>query len=157
MKVCMLGMFLLVSAASVSAQKPEPAQDVSYCELVKTPQHFKGKRIRVRAIYRYGFEVSSLDSPRCCPERGAKTWVEIEPELDRGSHRLYRKFPDGMGLALATFEGKFESGGPFGDGGYQLMLTVDKIENLEGVAKISVNHVPAWVPKCDPPQTTQPR
>lgn len=52
-----------------------------------------------------------------------------------------------MGLALATFEGTFESGGPYGDGGYRLKFTVDKIEKLEAVAKPSTDHHPAWVPK----------
>ena len=50
-----------------------------------------------------------------------------------------------MGLALATFEGTFESGRPYGDGGYRLKFTVDKIEKLEATAKPSTDYHPAWV------------
>lgn len=32
--------------------------------------------------------------------------------LEGNSLKHYRKFPKGMGLALAIFEGRFESGGP---------------------------------------------
>jgi hypothetical protein len=139
---------LLAFGHSGATQKPGMiAQEVSYCDLVKAPQQFAGKRIRVRAIYKYGFEIQRLDPPACCPEREAKIWVEIEDELQGGSLKLYRKFPKGMGLSLATFEGIFEAGGPYGDGGYRLKFTIDTIENLEATAKISTRHEPAWVPK----------
>jgi hypothetical protein len=50
-----------------------------------------------------------------------------------------------MGLALATFEGTFEKGGPYGDGGYRFKLNVDKIDKLEATAKAS-NHGIPWIP-----------
>jgi hypothetical protein len=128
MKSFVVALVLLISAGSAVAQKAEAVEEVSYCDLVKTPQQFAGRRIRVRAIYKYGFELQRLDSPNCCPERGTKIWVEIESGLEGDSLRLYRKFPKGMGLALATFEGRFESGGPYGDGGYPFKFTVDKME-----------------------------
>ena len=158
MKSCILALVLLAIGGSAAAQKPEAAQEVPYCDLVKTPQAFAGKRVRVRAIYKYGFEIQRLDSPACCPERGGKIWVEIDSGLEGDSLKLYRKFPKGMGLALATFEGKFESGGPYGDGGYRLKFTVDKIEKLERTAKASARHDPSWVPKnCEASGTTQPK
>jgi hypothetical protein len=148
MKSWIAALVLLASRCCAATQKPEStAQAVSYCDLVKAPQHFAGKRIRVRAIYKYGFEIQRLDSPACCPERGVKIWVEIETDLEADSLKAFHKFPKGMGLALATFEGMFESGGPYGDGGYHFKFTVDKIEKLETVAKPSTAHHPAWVPK----------
>jgi hypothetical protein len=147
MKSCIVALVLLTSSCCAATHKPaSTARAVSYCDLVKAPQQFAGKRIRVRAIYKYGFEIQRLDSPACCPERGVKIWVEIETELAGDSLKVYHKFPKGMGLALATFEGTFESGGPYGDGGYRLKFTVDKIERLEAMAKPSTDH-PAWVPK----------
>jgi hypothetical protein len=138
---------LLAFSHSGATQKPDViAQEVSYCDLIKAPQQFAGKRIGVRAIYKDGFEVQRLDPPTCCLEHGAKIWVEIA-DLQGGSLRLYRRFPKGMGLSLATFEGIFEAGGPYGDGGYRLKLIIDKIEKLEATAKISTRHEPAWVPK----------
>jgi hypothetical protein len=160
MKSCILGLalILLASSNSTAAQKPEAVQEVSYCDLVKTPQEFVGKRIRVRAIYKYGFEIQHLDSPACCPVRGTKIWVEIESGLEGDSLKLYRKFPKGMGLALATLEGAFESGGPYGDGGYRLKFTVDKIVKLEGTARASAHHDPAWVPKnCETSDAASPK
>jgi hypothetical protein len=54
MKSCTIGLVLVLLASSCCAatQKPESTvQAVSYCDLVKAPQQFAGKRIRVRAIY----------------------------------------------------------------------------------------------------------
>src|SRR5262249_50837070 len=125
-------------------------QEVSYCDLVKTPQLFSGKRIRVRAIYDYGFEISTLNQPVCCPERGNRIWVEIDPELEGSSLKLFRRFPEGMGSALVTFEGTFETGQVYGHLAYPSRLTVEKIEKLEATAKYSSKKKPAWVPKdCD--------
>ena len=155
MKSCILVWVLLAIGGSAAAQKPEAAQEVPYCNLVKTPQGFAGKRVRVRAIYKYGFELQRLESPACCPECAAKIWVEIDSALEGDSLKLYRKFPKGMGLALATFEGTFEAGGPYGGGGYRLKITVDKIEKLERTAKASGRHDPPWVPKnCEPSVAT---
>ena len=139
---------LLAFSHSGATQKPDViAQEISYCDLIKAPQPFAGKRIRVRAIYKDGFEIQSLDPPACCAEHEAKIWVEMEAELQGGSLKLYRKFPKGMGLSRATFEGIFEAGGPYCDGGYRLKLIIDKIKKLEATAKISTRHEPAWVPK----------
>lgn len=149
-KLCIVGLVLVLLALlrPAEAQQSEAtAQSVAYCDLIKAPQSFSGKRIRVRAIYKYGFEIQRLDPPMCCPERGLKIWVEMEEELQGDSRKLFRKLPRGMGLALATFVGTFESGGPYGDGGYRFKLTVDQIEKLEGTAKASPSHNPAWVPQ----------
>jgi hypothetical protein len=150
MKLSTAGLVFVLLAFSHSevAQTPDAAvMEISYCDLVKAPQQFAGKRIRVRAIFKDGFEIQSLDPPACCPEYRAKIWVAIKDGLQRSSLKIYRKFPKGMGLSLATFEGTFQAGGPYGDGGYRLKLTVDKIEKLEATARISTHHEPAWVPK----------
>src|SRR6266436_2730935 len=101
MKLWMVGpvLVLLAFSGSGAAQKPHPTvQEVSYCDLVKAPQQFAGKRIRVRAIYKYGFEIQRLDPPACCPEHRVKIWVEVEAGIEGGSLKVYRKFPKGMGL-----------------------------------------------------------
>jgi len=141
--------FTLVAACyCANAETPaRAAQEVSYCELVKTPLSFSGKRIRVRAVYKYGFEIQRLDPPTCCPERGIKIWVEIGSGLEGGSLNLFHKLPKGMGLALATLVGTFESGGPYGDGGYRFKFTVDHIERVEAASKPSASHDPAWLPR----------
>lgn len=147
LRVVWLVLVLLALCPAKAQQSQDITQSVAYCTLAREPQSFAGKRIRVRAIYKYGFEIQQLDPPTCCAGRGPKIWVEMEPGLQGNSLKLFRKLPKGMGLALATFAGTFESGGPYGDGGYRLKFTVDQIENLEGTAKASPNHNPAWVPE----------
>lgn len=143
-----LAILLIASCCQDEAQQSETsAQEISYCELAKAPQSYSGKRIRVRAIFRYGFEIQQLDPPVCCAESAARIWVQMDSELRGDSLKLSRKFPKGMGLALATFVGSFEANGPYGDGRYRFKFTVDHIEKLEGTAKPSPSHLPAWVPQ----------
>jgi hypothetical protein len=145
--LCLLMEVLILGSYVSSAKEPDfKSHAISYCDLVKSSQFFSGKRVRVRAIFRYGFEIQRLDPPDCCPELGDKIWVEIQPKLDGGSRKLYRKFPKGMGLVLVTLEGTFETEGPYGDGGYRSRLVVDRIERLEATAKASP-HEPRWVPQ----------
>jgi len=149
-KLFIVGLVLALSVlrGPAGAQKSETTpQSVAYCDLAKAPLSFSGQRIRVRAIYKYGFEIQRLDPPECCPEHGLKIWVDMEPARQSDSRKLFDKLPKGMGLALATFVGTFESAGPYGDGGYRFKLTVNQIENLEGTAKASPSHNPAWVPQ----------
>ena len=149
-KFCTVALFLVLPmlCRSAEAQQSEAtAESVVYCDLVKAPQTFSARRIRVRAIYKYGFEIQQLDSPICCPGGGLKIWVEMGSKLQGKSLKLFRKFPKGMGLALATFVGTFESGGPYGDGRCHFKFTADQIEKLEHTAKASPNHNPVWVPQ----------
>ncbi len=142
--------FLLLNCSPVRAHNnPETMpQEVTYCQLAKDPSAFSGKRIRVRAIYRYMFEIQRLEPPACCPDRMDKTWVEIVSGLEGDSLKQFNKFPKGMGLVLAVFVGRFDAGGPYGDGGYRFKLTVDRIEAVERTSRSSRRQDdPAWVPK----------
>jgi hypothetical protein len=151
-------MFLFGSGVESLAQTraASPAQIVSYCELIKVPASFVGKRIRVRAVYSYMFEVSRLKSSTCCPDRDVPIWVDFDEEMEGGSKKLLHKFPKGMGFVLATFEGTLQGGGPYGDGGYRFKFAVDKIENLENKANPSPEHHPAWIPICEASSTSSP-
>lgn len=154
MKPLFISSIILLTNCAVAgaANKPQNiAQDVTYYELAKSPSAFSGKRIRVRAIYSYMFEVSRLKPPACCAEGDVAVWVDFSEEMDGNSKRLFHKFPKGMGFVLATFEGVFQSGGPFGDGGYRFKLAVDKIEAVENKANPSPAHRPAWIPNCEAP------
>lgn len=146
-----LVIFLFSCSMAYPNDKPGNApQEVTYCQLARDPAAFSGKRIRVRAIYSYMFELSRLKSPTCCAERDVPIWVDFDEKLGRNSRKLFRKFPRGMGLVLVTFTGKFEGGGPYGDGGYRFKFTVDQIGKLEARAKPSPGRDPAWIPKnCD--------
>ena len=62
----------------------EKSLDVSCCELAGIRPTFSGKRVRVRAIYRYAFEVQRL--VRLLPRAGSKN-------MDRNRGRTLRSFP----------------------------------------------------------------
>jgi len=146
-------------AVRASSNQQGAAQNVSYCDLAKNPSAFSGKRIRVRAIYRYAFEVQRLEPPACCPEAAPKIWVEINAGLEGSSLKLFHKFPKGEGLVLVTFAGTFESGGTYGTFADRHKLTVDQIESVERIARSSRRQDdPPWVPKnCKAPEATQPK
>jgi len=148
------GLLLILSCASLCAnEKPDvDVQNVEYCQLAKDPTSFAGKRIRVRAIYRYGFELQLLEPPACCAETGAKIWVQITAELDDRSEKLFRKkLNKRAGIALVVFGGTFESGGAAGPFGVKSRLLVDRIDKIERTGESNGRSAdPNWVPRCLP-------
>jgi len=152
-----ISIVLLCCSANASSSPQKTAQELTYCDLARNPSAFSGKRIRVRAIYRYAFEIQRLEAPVCYPE-GAKVWLEIGSGIEGSSLKLFRKFPKGEGLVLATFVGTFESGGAYGTFADKHKLTIDQIEKVERMAPSSgKQNAPVWVPKnCQASETTQP-
>jgi hypothetical protein len=59
----------------IQATNKEPL-DVSFCELIKSPEKFEQKLVRVKAVYRYGFEWSEFYSLNCPSKK--RVWVEGE-------------------------------------------------------------------------------
>jgi hypothetical protein len=124
---------ILLAYCSVAHGAASTPVRTCYYVLVNDPASFVGKRILVKAIYRYGFEIQRLDAADCCPGEKLKIWVELKLSNNK-SKRLFKRFPHGMRLARATFGGTFETGGPFGDGGYRYRLVVDQIDRVEAIA-----------------------
>lgn len=154
MKLCIGIAGLLIASNCFARQSNNSAgspKEITYCQLIENPSAFVGKRIQVRAIYSYFFEVSRFKAPECCPGRDVSIWVEFDEDLEGKSKTLYGKFPKGMGSVLATFVGMLNGGGPYGDGGYRFLFTVERIEDLEHKAKPRLHHFPAWIPNCEAP------
>jgi hypothetical protein len=144
---------LSLACAGTAQETASPVQQVDYCDLAKAPQSFAGKRIRVRAIYNYGFEMQRLDPPQCCEGKPVKVWIELAgpDDLDRRSRRLVSRFPKGMGLALGVFVGVFETKGFYGHfGAYRYRLLVDRVEAVERTAHPPQAFPPSWAPTCEP-------
>ena len=121
-------------------------QDVTFCELVNASSSFVGKRIRVRAVYSYMFEVSALKPAKCCEAHSDNIWLDFAKNMDRQSVKLFRTFPQDMGAILGTFEGTFQLGN--GHGKYRLV--VDKIQNVERKKKVTrASDIPNWEPNCE--------
>jgi hypothetical protein len=151
----LLALSLLLSNCCPTDAGHEPGvtpQDVTYCQLAKDPSAFSGKRIRIRAIYSYMFEVSRLKSPTCCSERDTLIWVDFDEDLQGNSKKLFHKFPQGMGVVLAVFVGKIETGKVYGHFGERVRLVVDQVEKIEDKAKPRAGRNPSWVPQnCESP------
>lgn|GEM_PF-4388085 len=133
------------SQNSKNTQQNEPLQ-IEYCKLVNEGSTTMiGRTIQVRAIYRYGFENSSLQTPNCCPSNNnLDTHVSLS-ELDKKSIKLLDKAPKYSGLILGTFEAVVQSD----RGNNKIKLLITRIIKIEATSKISVNK-PSWYPqKCD--------
>lgn len=57
-------------------QNTSGLQDASVCQLLESPGSYSGRTIRVKAVYRYGFEWSELYSLKCSNDK--RIWVERE-------------------------------------------------------------------------------
>jgi hypothetical protein len=107
---------------------------VSFGELIGRPKDFDGKRITVRATYRYGFEWQEL---YCMPSRrSARVWLAIPTDLPKQIQNTSKRLPKHQGTINAIFTGLFH-GEPsaFGDGAYQYQLDLEKLDQVEVVSK----------------------
>ena len=104
---------------------------VTYCDLIRNPERYKGKLVRVSAVYRYGFERSELYCLECTTE--GKTWVDFGESFSTSTKNNVRKKLGDNGFkgrtVLVTMGGKFEAGGGYGHmGAYRFKLVVDRVE-----------------------------
>ena len=124
------------------------AQEISVCDLARNPGAFSGKRIRVRGIYRYAFEIQHLEPDTCCPNSFPGIWVEVDSGIEGRSLKLFNRFPKGAGLVLGVFTGTFDGPGTYGHFAEKYQLTVDQIEKIERKShSASKAKNPVWVPK----------
>ena len=104
---------------------------VSYCDLMRNPRDFHGKRVAVAATYRYGFEWQELFCLAC---RSDRTWLEFPREPVQPIK--FQKAPREQGTINATFYGTFVGQrGSYGDGGFQYRFDLDFIRNDRLVSK----------------------
>ena len=120
---------------------------VSYCELMRSPEQYRGKVIRVSAIYQYGFEWSELFCHECLSE--AKTWVDLDESFVSSTKRNLRKKIGPHGVkgrtVTVTMVGRFDVGGGYGHmGAYRFRLMVDRLEDAKVIVDDSS---PSALPK----------
>lgn len=116
-----------------TAQNREDAT-VSYCDLMRKPEQYSGKVVRVSAIYRYGFEWSELYCLECVSE--ARTWVDLTESFVSSTKASVRKKIGPHGFKGRTVRvvmvGRFDGGGGYGHmGAYRFRLLVDQLANAE--------------------------
>jgi len=100
-------LLLVFTVALVPAQsKPSDSiPTVTFCDLARQPATYANKRVRVRAIYRVGFEWQEIYSVRCI--EAPSTWLEFSDDIDEGPSRkelkkmnLDNRFSISVGVVL---------------------------------------------------------
>lgn len=69
---CLMPLSAKVSNPSFASVVPT----VAYCDLIRNPKLYCDKLIRIRVLYRYGYEWSQFYCPECLSE--GETWVDFE-------------------------------------------------------------------------------
>jgi hypothetical protein len=104
----------IAGGANVIPKDTEPLT-VEFCELLQKAKDYKGKEVRVRALYRSNFEESSLHSPQCYLPMFV--WVKFEPTLrvcdDSGAMKWLGKKKWGTSVDV-VFIGRLEADRSYG-------------------------------------------
>lgn len=130
---CGLSTLVFLAASTVPSVNAETqAETVTYCQILKAPNAFDGKLIRITGVYKYSFETQRLFPSTCCEDLDPKMWIEFG-ELDARSRKRVHHFPKGTGMVLGTFVGRL--GHSPNPQGAQFTLTVTTVENVERVTK----------------------
>ena len=104
---------------------------MKFCELIRDPQKYNEKLVKVRATWVYGFEWSYVH----CLDCEGRIWLDTS-ELDEQSEKTLKHTPKGTGIVNIDVEGAFQTGGPFGHlNGYKYQLTGHTISNPAVISK----------------------
>ena len=73
---------------SAPSQPPE-IPTIDYCELLRNPDSYDKKIIRLRALYVRGFEVAAFEHPQC--DEARSVWVEFDQSEPSCTDKKIRK------------------------------------------------------------------
>jgi hypothetical protein len=100
------------------------------CELIRYPEKYTGKLVKVRATWVYGFEWSYLH----CLDCQGLVWLDTSG-LDALSEKTVRHTPK-AGIVNIDVEGVFQAGSAFGhQGAYKYELKAQTIANPAVISK----------------------
>jgi hypothetical protein len=115
---------LLASTAS-----PQPT--MKFCELMRDPEKYNGKLVKVRAAWIYGYEWSYLH----CLDCEGRVWLDTSA-LDEQSEKTLKHIPKGAAIVNVDVEGVFQTGRTFGHmNGYKYQLTAHTVANPATISK----------------------
>ena len=125
------------SAIIPQTLQQEEIPTVTYCDLVRDIEKYKDKTVRLRAIYRFGFEWSNIYCLECLGIESSSTWLDFADEMCDGSKKI-----KGNGFAGRTVRvqviGKFFTGGSYGQlGDAPNKFVVSCVEKVKTIAKDS--------------------
>lgn len=132
---------LLLTSLTYASDRGDPQRTVPlmrYCDVATDVAGFRNKEIRLRAIYRVGFEWAEFYSIACID--APSTWVEFSDlAVDCSPRRSLKRLKGGdVGVtAGVVVRGRF-TGGHVGQlNGYANEFVVDCVESVEVLAKES--------------------
>jgi hypothetical protein len=98
---------------------------MNFCELMRHPETYHGKTVKVRATWGYGYEWSYLHCLGC----DARVWLDTS-DLDEQSEKIIKHIPKGAAIVNIDVEGVFQADGSFGHlNGYKYQLRAHTISN----------------------------
>ena len=101
---------------------------LKFCDLLKNPEKYNGRKVTIRATYQYGYEWSYL---YCLDCRDQKVWLDIPVDLDDASQKALKHLPKEAGIVNATLYGVFIGPGSYGHlNGFRYRFTAEKVENV---------------------------
>jgi hypothetical protein len=121
---------------SFRAHPPSSPQPVSFCEL-ESVSIDPTQEIRVRAIYRAGFEWSELYSLKCASS--PRVWVDFSDDWEAQTRRAVRReLQKNGGTFGVTLRGKLVRGSGYGHmGAYAMKFEVLSVESAKRLDKRS--------------------
>lgn len=142
----LIGCIVLVLLAShlVHAQKSTASEipTIAYCDLLRHPELYEGKVVRIGAIYRYGFEWSEFYCFSCLNQ--GQTWVDFDESYSSRTKSKIKRKLSGNGEIGRTISvvavGRFYGSGGYGHmGAYRYKFLVSYVEQ----AKVILNESPS--------------
>jgi hypothetical protein len=122
--------------AQIKQTATESVPTISYCELLREPNLYQGKLVRIAATWNYGFEWSYLYHRECMEQRN-KAWVEFVddeegcPQTEKVSKRLKDGFDNKADVvAVGTLSG---GGGYRHMNGYKYQFTIKCLEKAKQI------------------------
>jgi hypothetical protein len=107
------------------ASSEPPLPTTKLCELMRIPENYNGKLVKVRATWVYGYEWSYVH----CLDCDERVWLDTS-ELDERSEKMVKHAPKYSGIVNIDVEGIFQAGGTFGHmNGYKYQLKAHTINN----------------------------
>lgn len=121
-----------LSAQSNNSSKTQTIPSISYCALLKNPKLYSGKTVRIKAVWQFGFETTSLQDRQCIDQ--PKAWLEFADEKqlcpETKKNRTLPKQSDKE--ADVTVTGRLYGSGRYGHlGDYQFKFVVECMENIK--------------------------
>jgi hypothetical protein len=119
---------------------------VEFCELLSNAKDYKGKEVRVRALYRSNFEEASLHSPQCYVPM--YVWVEFDATHRTCTKRGVQKRLDQQKWGISVdvvLIGRLEAEGSYGHMDmYPRQFVVTCVEEVKPLGSFRPLALPEW-------------